>query len=203
LYRVDATLASHFSLIEPLSCVLYARNWANPTADDHILVIGAGGLGLSMSFALSMSPSPFAFDVIDRLESRVQLIAHAAAPHGRRISEVSRSYDVVFDLSGTEDGLRLACESVKPGGRLCTMSHLDGYGDAPFLLAALTRRDVTFKVSYLNGEPENLKIAAGLLSTQWNARWSNAVQVVPLDGLQSAFEGRRESLHCKTIIAIS
>jgi L-iditol 2-dehydrogenase len=203
LYILDATPASHLTLVEPLSCVLHAKNWADLGSDDSILVIGAGGIGLCMAFALSTSPSPFAFDVIDRLESRVELLTGAAAPYGRRIREPTYLYDVVFDLSGTEDGLRLACESVKPGGRLCVMSHLDGYSEAPFLLGALTRRDVTFKVSYLNGEPENLKFAADLLSTRWNARWEDTLEVVPLESLQSTFELRRKSPQCKTIVAIS
>ncbi len=203
LYHLDAPLASHLTLAEPLSCVLHAKDWANPSPEDRILVIGAGGIGLCMSFALSASPSPLTFDVIDRLETRVQLLASAAAPYARRVSEVTGSYDVVFDLSGTEDGLRLACDSVTPGGRVCTMSHLDGYGEASFLLGALTRRDVTFTVSYLNGEPENLEIAAELLSSQWNARWQDTLEVVPLEDLQTTFERRRESPRCKTIVAIT
>jgi threonine dehydrogenase-like Zn-dependent dehydrogenase len=203
LYRLNSPPAAHLTLTEPLSCVLHAKNWADLRLEDSILVVGAGGIGLCMAFALSTSPSPFAFDVIDRVESRVGLLTNAAAPCGRRIREVTGPYDVVFDLSGSEDGLRLACDSVKPGGRLCVMSHLDGYGGAPFLLGALTRRDVTFKVSYLNGEPENLRIAASLLSTWWNVQWEDALEVVPFESLQSAFERRRESPRCKTIVVLS
>jgi hypothetical protein len=83
------------------------------------------------------------------------------------------------------------------------MSHLDGYTDAAFLLAALTRQDVTFKVSYLNGELANVHRAASLLRSGWTAEWDVLLDIVPFDGLAEAFDHRRTSPSCKTLVRLN
>ena len=82
------------------------------------------------------------------------------------------------------------------------MSHLDGYSSADFLLAALTRRDVTFIVSYLNGELDNLRHAARLLEERWSAGWSRTIGVVPFDEVPQALSERRSVPWCKTVVSI-
>jgi hypothetical protein len=83
------------------------------------------------------------------------------------------------------------------------MSHLDGYSDARFLLSSLTRRDVTFTVSYLNGERETLSTAALALATHWTHAWDQIVQTVPVQALQEAFDQRRTARWCQTLVEIS
>jgi phage-related minor tail protein len=55
-------------------------------------------------------------------------------------------------------------------------------------------------LSYLNGELRTLETAARLLAARWDASWDAIVEVVPLQHLQRAFEVRRDSPWCKTLV---
>jgi L-iditol 2-dehydrogenase len=202
LLRLGGRPKRHLALSEPLSCVLHARSWANPRPEDRVLVVGAGGLGLCLAFALSTCDPPISFEIVDTIASRSSLVASAAS-QATAIAEPKAEYDVVFDLSGAESGLRVACAHTKSGGRLCTMSHLDGYSSAEFLLSALTRREITFTVSYLNGEPETLRAAATTLAQKWTPAWDNGLVTVPIKALQETFLARRETRTCKTVVAVT
>jgi threonine dehydrogenase-like Zn-dependent dehydrogenase len=202
LTRLDGRFRKQLALSEPLSCVMHARDWAGPRPDDRVLIIGAGGLACCLAFALATARPAVAFDITDKLHSRAALIAEVT-PVAHKIDEPQGEYDIVFDLSGTESGLRSACTHTKPGGKLCTMSHLDGYSRASFLLAALTRRDVTFTVSYLNGERDTLATAARALAKTWSPAWDRLLETVPVAGLQEAFAARRSSPRCKTLVEVA
>lgn len=201
LLKVGQTAGPHMALVEPLSCVLHAREWALNDGGDRVLVVGAGGLGLCLAFELSQDPVIGRFDLVDEVTSRRALIASAAGAAVRALAEPDGHYDVVFDLSGTTSGLQLACAAVADGGRLCSMSHLDGK-DASFLLAALTRRDVTFKVSYLNGQVENLARAARLLEERFHGAWLNTLETLSFEHLSAAFERHAVRSACKTVVEI-
>lgn len=201
LLRLNRTAPARLALAEPLSCVLHAKVWASPRKEDRVLVLGAGGLGACMAFALSLDGIPF--DLVDHLPSRVARVETAAGEVMRGRSHPDGEYDVVFDLSGSESGLRAACEHTRSGGKLCSMSHLDGYTSADFLLAALTRRDITFTVSYLNGERDRLRAAASMLEQEWGRDWEGTIGVVPFGELPAAFEARREAPWCKTLVEIA
>jgi threonine dehydrogenase-like Zn-dependent dehydrogenase len=200
LVRLEGEVRRHLALTEPLSCVIHAKEWAALRMTDRVLVIGAGGLGTCMAFALCHQTSAIAFEITDEMASRLALIDAAITPVGQAVTRPQGEYDVVFDLSGSESGLRFACTHTRPGGRLCSMSHLDGYSTADFLLGSLTRRDVTFTVSYRNGERGTLQVAIDLLERGWSPAWDRLVEVVPLDQLQDAFESRRRAPWCKTLI---
>ncbi len=202
LRPVPGPVEPHFSLAEPLSCVLHARAWANPAPSDRVLIVGAGGLGLCLAFALACDPGSPPFDVVDVNADRLARLACPISGAGETIRRVDGLYDVVFDLSGSEDGLRRATAAVRPGGRLCTMSHLDGYSDASFLLGSLTRRDITFTVSYLNGNGEHLDTAIGMLARSWYGAWDDTFETVSGEDVRKAFSQRRSSPYNKTILDV-
>lgn len=194
---------TQLALTEPLSCVLHAKEWGAPRTHERVLVIGAGGLGTCMAFALCREDPAVSFEITDEMPARLDLVGTAIEGVGRAVAQPEGEYDVVFDLAGSASGLSLACAHTKRGGRLCTMSHLDGYSGCDFLLASLTRRDVTFTVSYLNGERETMDVAASALEAGWTQDWDRLVRVVPIDDLQEAFETRRAAPWCKTLVAVA
>jgi threonine dehydrogenase-like Zn-dependent dehydrogenase len=202
LTRIDSPADRQLALTEPLSCVLHALRWAAPQPSERVLIVGAGGLAGCLAFALSSQKPALPFEITDKLPARSALTA-AATTSARAVPTPDGEYDVVFDLSGSEAGLSVACQHTTPGGRLCTMSHLDGYSKADFLLASLTRRDITFTVSYLNGERDTMRNAAIALAESWTPAWDRLVHVLPAESLQSAFETRRVAPWCKTLIEIA
>jgi len=203
LVRVAAPPDLRLAFTEPLSCMLHAERWAAPCAGERILVVGAGGLGLCISFALCVASSSLPFEVIEPIAGRLARVGKAIRPIGSAVASPQGEYDVVFDVSGRPAGLRTAVEAVRSGGRVCSMSHLDGHESSDFLLRALTRRDVAFKVSYLNGERANIERAAHLLTEHWDERWTAAVEVVPFDEVPRTFATRPTSPWCKTIVRVA
>jgi hypothetical protein len=83
------------------------------------------------------------------------------------------------------------------------MSHPNGDEISPFLVSTILRLDVTFTVSYLNGEPACMQEAARLLEREWNPAWDETLEILPLAQLQRAYEQRPLSPWCKTIIDVA
>ena len=200
LVRCRTPPAPRLALAEPLSCALHAVSWASAAPKDHLLVVGAGGIGTCMAFALSHADIATAFDVTDTDRARLDSLEPLLGTRGTTTLSPSRNgYDVVLDCSGDPSGLRSACDHVVPGGRLCTMSHLPADA-AGFLLEALLHKDVTFNLSYLNGERGNLERAIRLLEQHWDERWDQLLEVRPPSDLVDAIANRSQSPKNKTII---
>lgn len=202
LTPLAARPSPHLTLVEPLSCVLHARDWAEPKADDRVLVIGAGSIGLCMAIALRNHSAQPNLEITDAMPPRLKLIAAVVGLHGEAVSEPEGEYDIVFDVSGTEAGLERACQHVRGGGRLCSMSHPNGDPVSPFLVGAILRKDITFTVSYLNGDRATMCEAARLLEHHWEPGWNSLMELIPIADLQQAYEGRRRSPWCKTVIEV-
>ncbi|MGV1008318.1 MAG: zinc-dependent alcohol dehydrogenase [Dermatophilaceae bacterium] len=203
LQRCRSGPAPHLALAEPLSCAMHALAHVRPGPNDRVLVIGAGGLGLCTTFALWSNRIGVAFEVTDLDPSRLARLGSAIAPLGRAVSEPAGDYDVVVDVSGTVTGLRVACEVVRPGGRLCTMSHLPDHADVRFLPTLLEAKDVTLTMSYLNGPATTLTEAIRLLEGNWTANWGQLLEVKPLNDLPSVFAERNRSIANKAVIDVT
>src|ERR1700733_62255 len=198
----DGTLHPRLTLVEPLSCVLHALEWAQPRAQHEVLVVGAGSIGLCMLLALMNRPNIPSVRFWDINEARIAGIARCAAGSISTGPPADHEYDVVFDVSGTPAGLSLACDSVRRGGTLCSMSHLDGQ-NTEFLLPKLTRNDVSFKVSYLNGQVVNLDHAAAIVERQWSTAFDMAISLHDVNLLPDVFAQRSSSAANKDIIDIA
>lgn len=189
-----------YVMAEPLSCMLHAFDWAKPEPRDRVLIIGAGSLGICTAFGLTYSSDVEQFDCIDLLSTKAEHLSFSA-PRCSALREVGENtYDLVFDVSGTVHGLRRACETVRPGGRLCVMSHLTGYGSTDFLVPILTPKDVSLIFSLENGEPINMQRAIALIDDNWDLAWYNLLAIKPWYGLPEAFEQRRDSIENKVVI---
>lgn len=198
-YLVKApTQEAHFRycLAEPLSCVLHAIGHLNPRVNESILVIGAGSLGLCAAIAFKKSETLVYFhdknkQRLSKLDKTFNVQIYQDNP--------SKKYDAVLDLSGSVDGLRLSAQSVKPGGRLVSMSHLDGEKKVDFLLEELTRKDVWFIVSYLNGHKSNLLLAANIIDQICNNDILKLINVEPIERINQTFSSRHNSQNLKTV----
>ena len=203
LLRLEAPAAPHLALCEPLSCVLHAQDLADPGPGERILLVGAGGLGLCLAFALCAQEPGIDFELTDLLPERLDAIAKAIQPRGRAVATPAGEYDVVFDLTGSEGGLRAASGWVRAGGRLCSMGHPLGEEINPAFLVDVLPKDVTFITSYLNGEPSVLGRAARMLESAWSPRWDPLIELLPLSRLEQAYRARPESARCKTVIDVA
>jgi len=203
LLRLNGPAAPHLALCEPLSCVLHAKDMTAPRQGERILVVGAGGLGLCLAFALCKQRPALDFDLTDLSAQRLAAIAPPVSPIGRTTSDPDGEYDVVFDLTGNESGLRAAGAWVRDGGRICSMGHPLGEEIDPMFLSTVLPKDVTFVTSYLNGAPSVLREAARLLEQEWSPEWDKLIELLPLSHLKQAFEGRPESAYCKTVIDVA
>jgi L-iditol 2-dehydrogenase len=203
LLRLSAPAAPHLALCEPLSCVLHAKDLAAPVPGDRVLLVGAGGLGLCLAFALCMQRPALDFDVTDLSAERLAALASPISPVGTALPDPDGEYDVVFDFTGNESGLRAACARVRDGGRVCSMGHPVGEEIDPVFLSNVMPKDVSFVTSYLNGEPSVLRKAADLLMREWSPAWNELIELHPLKDLERAYEQRGNSPHCKTVIDVA
>ena len=182
-----------------MSCVLHALDRASPDRADRTLVLGCGSLGLAMALAVCADSTLPRVQMWDISAARRSAINKGS--NGRAVaSEPAMDYDLVFDLTGQPDGLRDALTRVRSGGRVVSMSHLDGYGDTSFVLPMLTRRDVIFTVSYLNGHCGHFVQASSVIRRQWHTGWTDAFAIHPLSGLPHAMANRRSATACKDLV---
>ena len=202
LHLLPEFAGHRFALVEPLSCVLHAISWAEPKAEESVLVLGCGGLGLCVAYALSNSLPKLHFDISDLNRSREAALCGASgARPAREGSELD--YDVVFDVSGSLEGLTRAVGRIAPGGRLCTLSHLDGRHGWTSLLEPLLRRDVAVKMSYLNGERGNIAKAVDLLTRCWTDEWEALLSVHPASQLSEVLGTAERAPANKSIISLA
>ena len=175
------------------------RRACRPRAQERVLLVGAGGIGLCVAFLLRHAWA-VPFDVVDLDPARLRRLAPLLVPLGRPVPAPTGRYDVAIDASGTAGGLRTACESAGPGGRLSTMSHLPDGSDIGFLLGI--RTDITVALSYLNGERTNLTRSVQLLEQHWTPEWDALLDVRPLADLPSVFRGGAAPGSFKVIIEV-
>lgn len=200
LCRCVGPVSPRLALAEPLSCTLHALGWSRVEAHDRVLVLGAGGIGTCMAFALRYADAPVSFEVNDLDPRRLARLAPVLESVGSTVTRPTGSYDLVLDTTGSASGLAAACAAVAPGGRLCTMSHLPSGSADGVLLEALIHKDVTFTLSYLNGDRSNLDRAVALLERHWTDRWDDLIELRPLIELADALVGRADSPRNKTVI---
>lgn len=196
----DQALHPRLALTEPLSCVLHAIEWVSPDSEDAILVLGAGSLGLCMSLAIVDRGLANSAQFWDPFSHRLKVLSAASDIPATTSAPPANAYDVVFDLTGTREGLELACDAVRRGGRLCSMSHLDDTQNTNFLLSKLTRTDVAFRVSYLNGPKDSLGQAAQLIAKRWHAGFDATIAIHSATQLPTVFSNRRHAISNKDII---
>lgn len=200
LYKTPGGAADYqFSLAEPLSCVLHGLDWLQLDEASDTLVVGGGSLGFCAAFVLESSSRLGSFDLVEEnAERRARLTK--TLKRGRCVEAATKQYESVIDLSGSPSGLALALDHVRDGGRLCSLSHLDGQGDGDFVPRRLQRRDITFKISYLNGT--QMREAIQLIDRNWSPKWADCIALHSLANVQGVFSARATAPANKDIIVI-
>jgi (R,R)-butanediol dehydrogenase/meso-butanediol dehydrogenase/diacetyl reductase len=180
----SALTADLAALAQPMSIAVHALRRGRVEGGEHVLVIGAGGIGAFVTYAAaSRGCHVTALDLDqDRLNIATALGAAIALLAGSPTDGLEA--DVVFEITGSEPGLRSALAGLGRGGRLVAV----GFQKQPVALdlARLTASEHewigTNRIDPAIDLPEAIKLLASR-----GQPWSDvAPLVLPLDQVEGA-----------------
>ncbi|MEV4264233.1 alcohol dehydrogenase catalytic domain-containing protein [Kribbella sp. NPDC049584] len=105
---------------EPLGCVVEALRRSGVDTGDRVAVIGAGFMGLCLIQLLATSPigELVVVDLRDDAKQAALRYGASLACNPDEAGELGATFDVVFEVSGTQPGLDLATSLTRSGGTL-------------------------------------------------------------------------------------
>jgi len=204
----------HAALLEPISIAFHASNRAPLSAQDTVLIIGAGTIGLFIlqsvklkgvkrvivadinEFRLDTAKKPGADVLINRgarrirREKKVKNSAISADSALDNFVEAvlkktdNKGADVAFEAVGYAKTFRDAVSAIKTGGHLIAVGNLEK--NAEFDLQDLVARELTFKGSYASSGEYRQGI--GLLASGKINVGPLISDVMPLKDGAAAFE---------------
>ena len=141
----DGVSDAEGALLEPLGVALHSVDLGHLPFAGTALVVGCGPIGLlliQLLKAAGASPVLAVEPLAHRREAAARYGADAVADPGSvpgRVRELAGvGVDVAFEAAGTDEGVRLAVESVRPGGRV-VLAGIPG-DDAIRFQASVARR---------------------------------------------------------------
>jgi (R,R)-butanediol dehydrogenase/meso-butanediol dehydrogenase/diacetyl reductase len=196
-------------LAQPMSIAVHALRRGRLTADDHTVIIGAGGIGAFLTFAAVMAGAHVTVLDLDheRLELAGRLGAHEVVrPEpdvpARRLLGVAAGFPtIVLEATGSRAGLATAQELVPAGGRLVVVGLQASAVELD--LRDLALREVETIGTNAHVCATDLPHALSLLAARTNP-WSDVAPValalddVVTDGLDPLARGR--SRRVKTLV---
>ena len=136
IYRIpDSNLADQHWIVEPVSCVVTGMDHCELKAGQRLAMVGCGFMGLMMVQGLAGvgADQLIALDIDD---ARLELATRFGATEAYNVTDpafdavkrdlISRRIDVVADTSGSQQGLDLATEIVRAGGRINLFGWIKG-----------------------------------------------------------------------------
>jgi len=136
LYRIpESNMADEHWIVEPVSCVVTGMDHCELKAGQRLAMVGCGFMGLMMVQGLAGMGADqlIALDIDD---AKLELASRFGATEahnvtGRGFQETkrdlaSRGIDVVVDTSGSQQGLDLATDIVRRGGRINLFGWIKG-----------------------------------------------------------------------------
>ena len=127
------------ALLEPLGVALHAMDLGHVPFNGRVTVAGCGPIGLLLLQVLRVAGAG-AVTAVEPLPHRREAAAAYGADEVADPGADLTAYgaDVAFEVAGTDDAVRLAMESVRPGGRVVLAGIPDH--DVTTFPAALARR---------------------------------------------------------------
>lgn len=127
----QSDLPDEYWIVEPVSCVVTGIDHCRIKPGDRIALIGCGFMGQLMLQVLIRSPldSLVAIDVIRSRLDLAEDIGVAEVYEADQVDPVglnARGFDVVIDTSGSQEGLKLATDIVRPGGLINLFGWIKG-----------------------------------------------------------------------------
>ncbi len=107
------------ALLEPLGVALHAMDLGHVPFGGRVTVVGCGPIGLLLLQVLHAAGAD-AITAVEPLPHRREAAAACGADEVAEPGADLTGYgaDVAFEVAGTDDAVRLAMESVRPGGRV-------------------------------------------------------------------------------------
>jgi 2-desacetyl-2-hydroxyethyl bacteriochlorophyllide A dehydrogenase len=111
-------------LVEPLSIGCHAVRRGQATAEDEVLVIGAGPVGLAVATFARLAGARVT--VLDLAESRLEAVRRLTDADATLLVDPAARYDCVFDVTGSAASMRKSFGYVTAGGRLVFVGLVQG-----------------------------------------------------------------------------
>lgn len=175
---------------QPMSIAVHAATRARLTNQDEVVILGAGGIGAFLVHAAATMT-----DTIGVVDLSAERLAIAEKNGATFTAQLSDDFDVaavksewgirptvIFEVSGTPQGLAAAFEWLEPGGRLVMVGIQAGSAEMDFRRLSLIEHEVIGTNGHVAREdfPRALKMLAS------GGAWSDiAPDVLPLDLVMS------------------
>ena len=127
----ESDLPDEYWIVEPVSCAVTGIDHCQIKAGDRIAVIGCGFMGQLIIQGLVNYPLD-SLVAIDIAQSRLDLAKQTGVPEVYNAADVdtkemkAREFDVVVDTTGSQQGLDMATEIVKRGGKINLFGWIKG-----------------------------------------------------------------------------
>jgi (R,R)-butanediol dehydrogenase / meso-butanediol dehydrogenase / diacetyl reductase len=197
------------ALAQPMAIAVHATGRGEPVAGEHALVLGVGGVGTFITWALAQAGvtttvcdlDPARLAIAKALGATTVLQA-ARGALATTLGELPAPPDLIYEVTGSAEGLRVALAVVGAGGRVVVVGHQHG-SDPPvnwFRFALLEHKVIgTQALVGRTDLPEALRLLAARPES-----WADlAPTALPLDrlvddGLVPLAEGRATQI--KTLV---
>lgn len=175
---------------QPMSIAVHAATRARLTSDDEVVILGAGGIG-----AFLVRAAASITDTIGVVDLNAERLAIAEKNDATFTAQLTDGFEVgtvksewgirptvIFEVSGTPQGLQAAFEWLEPGGRLVLVGIQAGRGDLDFRSLSLIEHEIIGTNGHVARDdfPRALEMLAS------GGAWSDiAPDVLPLDLVMS------------------
>ncbi len=110
----DAVSDNEAVFIEPLAAAFEITSQVNIRPKDKVCVLGDGRLGLLIGQVISLTGCDLI--VAGKWEAKLDVIKKMGIKTELSVALGAREFDYVIECSGSKDGLKRACDLVRPGG---------------------------------------------------------------------------------------